>query len=67
LWAEENKIPQQRKALFVMRHPMTTDSANIKRQKNEQKSQRFSKIKRGATPPTSRHTVAPHLILPQPH
>jgi hypothetical protein len=47
-----------------MRHPMTTESANIKRQKNEQKSQRFSKIKRGATPPTIRHTVAPHLLLP---
>ena len=48
-----------------MGHPMTTDSANINRQKNANKSQRLDKIKRGATPPTSRHRVAPHLLLLQ--
>ena len=32
---------------------------------NEQTSHRFGKIKRGATPPTRQHTVAPHLLLPR--
>jgi MoxR-like ATPase/vacuolar-type H+-ATPase subunit E/Vma4 len=35
------------------------------RQKNEQTTQRFGKIKRGAKPPTSQCKVAPHLLLPQ--
>ena len=45
---------------------VTKDRVAIKRQKkNEKKSQRFGKNKRGATTPASRHTVAPHLFLPQ--
>jgi len=39
----------------------------LNRQTNERTNQRFGKIKRGATPPTSQRTVAPHLLLPLPH
>lgn len=39
----------------------TTNFANIKLHKNEQNAN-ASKNKRGGTPPTSRHTVAPHLF-----
>jgi len=47
----------------VSGNPMTTVSNLKLTAKNEQTSQRFSKSKRGATPPTSQRTVAPHLLL----
>ena len=50
---------------FVIGHCKTTDRPVNRQTENEKKSQRFDKIKRGATQHTSRHTVAPHLLLPQ--
>lgn len=46
---------------------LLTTVLKFNRQTNERTSQRFGKIKRGATPSTSQRTVAPHLLLPQPH
>ena len=46
---------------------LLTTVQTLNGQTNERTSQRFGKIKRGATPPTSQRTVAPHLLLPQPH
>jgi hypothetical protein len=45
----------------VIGHFKTTDKPVNRLTENENKSQRFDKIKRGA----SQHTVAPHLILLQ--
>lgn len=53
---------------FPLAVTLLTTLQTLNRQTNERTtSQRFGKIKRGATPPTSQRTVAPHLLLPQPH
>ena len=43
---------------------MTTDSANINRQKKLPESQRFAKLKELQCQHTSRPKIAAHLILP---
>lgn len=54
--------------IYKLAVTLLTTVQTLNRQTNERTtSQRFGKIKRGATPPTSQRTVAPHLLLPQPH
>jgi len=60
------KIATFAKRQTVSGHCKKTDRPSKYRQKYEgKKSQRFGKIKRGATQRTSQPTVAPHLLLPQ--
>jgi hypothetical protein len=59
------KIATFAKPQTVSGHSIDDRSTIKQTEKNEKNNQRFSKIKRGAMPPTSRHTIAPHLLLIQ--